>query len=89
MAADRNIEDLDLLEIHKKNLARLNLQKAKHGSLNVSLHILNQIDDEEKEIQRIERLLTSTEQEEKEMPKNEEGKVNQNKIGRASCRERV
>ncbi|MFH1859936.1 MAG: deaminase [bacterium] len=59
MAINRNNEELDFLkkelDVHKKNLARLNLQKAKFGTLNVPLHILNQIDDEENEIKRLEQ----------------------------------
>ncbi|MFH1860950.1 MAG: tetratricopeptide repeat protein [bacterium] len=52
-------EDLDFskeeLEIHKNSLGILNLQKAKHGSINAPLHILHQIDDEENAIKRLEQ----------------------------------
>ncbi len=56
MAINKDLDFLrEELEIHKKNLGRLKLQKAGHGSLNVPLHILNQIEDEEKEIKRLEK----------------------------------
>lgn len=45
------------LSIHHQNLRNLELQKAKYGSLNVPVHILTQIDEEEKEIAEIRRKL--------------------------------
>jgi hypothetical protein len=44
------------LSLHKRNLWRLQERKAKYG-INVPLDVLNQIDDEEAEIARIESLL--------------------------------
>ena len=45
------------LAIHRKNLHRLEMQLAKYGSLNAPLWLLNQIDDEKAEVQRLEALL--------------------------------
>lgn len=45
------------LLIHQKNLAQLEIQSVKYGSLDVPLRLLNQIDDEKQEIKRLEDLL--------------------------------
>ena len=45
------------LAIHRKNLHFLEMQLAKYGSLNAPLWLLNQIDDEKAEVQRLEALL--------------------------------
>jgi hypothetical protein len=45
------------LAIHYKNLRHLETQLAKYGSLNAPLHLLNQIEDEKAEIERLEILL--------------------------------
>lgn len=47
-----------VLNQHKRNLYRLLEKKSKYG-IDVPLSILNQIDDEEKEIRRLENLLES------------------------------
>ncbi|MDI6734974.1 MAG: hypothetical protein QME42_02070 [bacterium] len=62
MPTHRDIDDLNsLIAVHKKNLARLKLQKAKFGTLNVPSPILNQIDDEEDAIREIERRIEESE----------------------------
>jgi hypothetical protein len=47
----------DQLAIHHKNLRRLEIQLAKYGSLNAPMHLLNQIEDEKAEIERLEDLI--------------------------------
>lgn len=46
-----------LLAAHRKNLERLEFQKAQYGSADAPLRLLNQIDEEQTEIQRVETLL--------------------------------
>lgn len=45
------------LAIHRKNLRHLEAQKSKYTSLNVPAHIMNHINEEEAEIERLESLL--------------------------------
>jgi len=45
------------LDVHRKNLHRLEIQQAKFGSVHTPTWLLNQIDDEKAEIERLERLL--------------------------------
>jgi hypothetical protein len=58
VATTAQIQSLkEKLLIHQKNLAQLEIQAAKCGRIDVPLRLLNQIDDEKQEIQRIEGLL--------------------------------
>jgi len=45
------------LVVHRRNLERLEFQKAQYGNSDVPLRILNQIDDEQAEIKCLEVLL--------------------------------
>lgn len=47
----------ELLRQHYRNLDKLKLQAAKYGSVEVPLHLLNQIEDEEKQIAQLQKEL--------------------------------
>lgn len=47
----------ELLSVHYGNLRKLEMQLAKFGGLNAPIHLLNQIDDEKAEIQRLRNLM--------------------------------
>jgi hypothetical protein len=54
---EMDVDDLrKQLAIHRKNLSRLEERKARHG-LDVPLKLLNEIDLEREEIDRLERAL--------------------------------
>jgi hypothetical protein len=51
---DNTSSKRELLLQHQSNLSKLKLQAAKYGSVDVPLHIQNQIEDEENKIAEIE-----------------------------------
>ena len=56
-ARDREASLRRQLVIHRKNLSHLEEQLSKYGKMDAPLHLLNQIEDEEEEIRRKEKLL--------------------------------